>query len=332
MTLMFRSHTPAPPLACASQPCNRAAAATLLLILIALLSACQSVPPPQSAQVAQHEQVVVPFVPQEAYQCGPAALAMMLQWAGKPVSADALVDEVWLPERKGSLGIELMAAARSRGLLAYPVNDAKHLYQELQAGRPALVMQNLALPSRPKWHYAVVTGYHDEGKTVVMHSGTTQSKTTHWNRFIRTWARAEQWGFTLIAPGELPSSAEPQPLFRAISATPNAMDYWPQAVKAFPDSGELWFGYGNALWQDGDKPAALEAFEHAVKAAPEMAAAWNNLAFAQHQQGDSNAARRSLCKAMNLAPDDENILDTANTLGYSCPGSGSTSSGCCSSN
>ena len=63
-----------------------------------------------------------------------------------------------------------------------------------------------------------------------------------------------------------------------------------------------------------------------------MAAAWNNLAFAQHQQGDRTAARLSLCKALNLAPDDENILDTANTLGYSCPASGSTSSGCCSSN
>ena len=78
------------------------------------------------------------------------ALAMMLQWAGKEVSADALVEEVWLPERKGSLGIELRAAARSRGLMAYPVESADALFQELQANRPVLVMQNLALPRWPK--------------------------------------------------------------------------------------------------------------------------------------------------------------------------------------
>ena len=99
------------------------------------------------------------------------------------------------------------AAARSRGLMADPVESAEALFQELQANRPVLVMQNLALPSWPKWHFAVVTGYRDEGDTVVLHSGTTQSDSSHWNRFIRTWARADQWGFTLVEAGQLPASA-----------------------------------------------------------------------------------------------------------------------------
>ncbi len=142
------------------------------------MSGCQSFPPPQSAQVETEQQLVVPFVPQEKYQCGPAALAMMLQWAGKPVSANSLVDEVWLPEREGSLGIELRAAARSRGLMAYPVENSEALFRELQAGRPVLVLQNLALRRWPQWHFAVVTGYQDEGNTMVLHSGTDAGKTT----------------------------------------------------------------------------------------------------------------------------------------------------------
>ncbi|MCG8392792.1 MAG: PA2778 family cysteine peptidase [Pseudomonadales bacterium] len=306
--------------------------AALLLFLLSL-TGCQSVPPPQSAAIHTRQQLVVPFVPQEKYQCGPAALAMLLQWAGKPVSADALVDEVWLPERQGSLGIELRAAARSRGLLPWPVESSEALFAELQAGRPVLVMQNLALPSWPQWHYAVVTGYRDAGKTMVLHSGTDESRTSHWNRFIRTWARADQWGFTLVAPGQLPASAEPQGLFRAISAMPNASAYWPAAVDAFPDSGQLWFGLGNALWSQGQQSEARHAFEQAVKRAPAFAAAWNNLAYAQQAAGEENAARQSVCQALALAPDNADIRHSARELGYSCAADSSPASpGCCASN
>ncbi len=289
--------------------------AALLATALLTLGGCQSFPPPQSASVHTEQQVVVPFIPQDAYQCGPAALAMMLQWAGKEVSADALVDEVWLPERKGSLGIELRAAARSRGLMAYPVESADALFQELQANRPVLVMQNLALPRWPKWHFAVVTGYRDEGDTVVLHSGTTQSDSSHWNRFIRTWARADQWGFTLVEAGQLPASAEPDALFRAISPLPNSAAFWPAAVEAFPQSGQLWFGYGNALWAQGKQQEARAAFEQAVRHEPELAAAWNNLAYAQKAAGDSKQARQSICQALSVAPDDSEIQDSARELG-----------------
>lgn len=289
--------------------------AALLVTVLLTLGGCQSFPPPQSATVHTEQQVVVPFVSQDAYQCGPAALAMMLQWAGKDVSADALVNEVWLPERKGSLGIELRAAARSRGLMAYPVESAEALFQELQANRPVLVMQNLALPRWPKWHFAVVTGYQDQGDTVVLHSGTSQSDSTHWNRFIRSWARADQWGFTLVEAGQLPASAEPDALFRAISPLPNSAAFWPAAVDAFPQSGQLWFGYGNALWAEDKQEDARTAFEKAVRHAPELAAAWNNLAYAQQAAGDNKQARQSICQALSVSPNDSEIQDSARELG-----------------
>ncbi|MBD3645009.1 MAG: PA2778 family cysteine peptidase [Alcanivorax sp.] len=316
-----------------TRPFNLACLASLLVLLS--LSGCQSFPPPQSAQVDPEQQLVVPFVPQEKYQCGPAALAMMLQWAGKPVSANSLVDEVWLPEREGSLGIELRAAARSRGLMAYPVESSQALFQELQAGRPVLVLQNLALRRWPQWHFAVVTGYQDQGNTMVLHSGTNAGKTTHWNRFIRTWARADQWGFTLVEPGQLPASAEPGTLFRAISALPNAEEFWPTAVAAFPDSGKLWFGHGNSLWSQGQQQEALDAFRSATDRAPDFAAAWNNRAYAEQALGDVISARDSICRARALAPQDQAISDSvAELTGQSCSSSADASStdGCCAAN
>jgi tetratricopeptide (TPR) repeat protein len=278
---------------------------------------------------------VVPFVPQEKYQCGPAALAMMLQWAGKPVTADSLVDEVWLPEREGSLGIELRAAARSRGLMAYPVENSQALFTELQAGRPVLVLQNLALRRWPQWHFAVVTGYRDQGNTMVLHSGTDAGKTTHWNRFIRTWARADQWGFTLVEPGQLPASAEPDTLFRAISALPDGDAFWPAAVAAFPDSGKLWFGHGNSLWKQGQQHKALDAFRTATEKTPDFAAAWNNRAYAEQALGNKKSANDSICRAHALAPGDQTIRDSvAELTGQSCSSSADAPSaeGCCAAN
>ena len=335
MTVRFGEEpvAPRPPRPTRANPASLTGLVSLLVLF--LLSGCQSLPPPESAQVDTEQELVVPFVPQEKYQCGPAALAMMLQWAGKPVTADSLVDEVWLPERAGSLGIELRAAARSRGLMAYPVENSQALFTELQAGRPVLVLQNLALRRWPQWHFAVVTGYRDQGNTMVLHSGTDAGKTTHWNRFIRTWARADQWGFTLVEPGQLPASAEPDTLFRAISALPDGDAFWPAAVAAFPDSGKLWFGHGNSLWKRGQQHKALDAFRTATEKAPDFAAAWNNRAYAEQALGNKKSANDSICRAHALAPGDQTIRDSvAELAGQSCSSSADAPSaeGCCAAN
>ena len=335
MTVRFGEEpvAPRPPRPTRANPASLTGLVSLLVLF--LLSGCQSFPPPESAQADTEQELVVHFVPQEKYQCGPAALAMMLQWAGKPVTADSLVDEVWLPEREGSLGIELRAAARSRGLMAYPVENSQALFTELQAGRPVLVLQNLALRRWPQWHFAVVTGYRDQGNTMVLHSGTDAGKTTHWNRFIRTWARADQWGFTLVEPGQLPASAEPDTLFRAISALPDGDAFWPAAVAAFPDSGKLWFGHGNSLWKRGQQHKALDAFRTATEKAPDFAAAWNNRAYAEQALGNKKSANDSICRAHALAPGDQTIRDSvAELAGQSCSSSADAPSaeGCCAAN
>jgi hypothetical protein len=54
-----------------------------------------------------------PFFPQEALQCGPAALATVLGAAGVAAHPDALAREVYTPGLGGSLQLELVAAARA---------------------------------------------------------------------------------------------------------------------------------------------------------------------------------------------------------------------------
>ena len=58
-----------------------------------------------------------PFFPQTRYHCGPAALATVLDGSGVDVKPDQLSASVYLPGKKGSLQIEMVAATRRYGRL-----------------------------------------------------------------------------------------------------------------------------------------------------------------------------------------------------------------------
>ena len=45
----------------------------------------------------------VPFVLQEKDSCGPASLAMVMAYAGKPIPVDTLASQVFTPGKKGTL-------------------------------------------------------------------------------------------------------------------------------------------------------------------------------------------------------------------------------------
>ena len=60
-----------------------------------------------------------PFFPQTDYQCGPAALATVLQAQGIDIAPADLSPGVYLPGRKGSLQVEMVAAARRYRSLPY---------------------------------------------------------------------------------------------------------------------------------------------------------------------------------------------------------------------
>lgn len=277
-----------------------------LLVLSWLLGGCQLQPP------APHDntgaRLVVPFFAQQEYQCGPAALASMLHAADAPASPDELVNEVWLPERRGSLAMELAAAARARGRLVYPVSSVRQLLAELDAGHPVLVRQNLLFDWWPQWHFAVVTGYAAHGEEFFLHSGSQRDLRVDRNWFMRRWDKADNEGFVVLREGELPARSEPDVLLAAIedvsrsSRTP-ALAYWQAAAERYPEHSVLHFARGNALYQSADMVGARDAFRRAVLLQPTLHAGWNNLASVLNELGDVHDARQAIARAIALSPD-----------------------------
>ena len=298
------------------RPCRGRLCAALLM-LPWLLGGCQLQPPASHDHTRSH--LSVPFFAQQEYQCGPAALASVLHAADTPVSPDELVSEVWLPEQRGSLAMELAAAARARGRLVYPVNNETQLLEELDAGHPVLIRQNLLFDWWPQWHFAVVTGYAARGEEFFLHSGTHRDMRVDRNWFMRRWHKADNEGFVVLAPGKLPARSNATTLLQAIedvrrSSKSPALSYWQLAVARYPDHALMHFAHGNALYQAGNKHAARDAFARAVALQSGLHAGWNNLASVLHELGQRDDATDAITRALELAPENTLYLQTRSEI------------------
>jgi tetratricopeptide (TPR) repeat protein len=246
----------------------------------------------------------VPFLPQKIFQCGPSSLAMVLAWSGTPVDPDTLSAEVFTPSQKGSLQPAMISAARRHGRIAYPIAGAHDLLQEVAAGHPAIVLQNRGLSWFPVWHYAVVIGYDLDEGFVILHSGDSRRKLLRLRVFDHTWARSDYWALLVLAPNDLPVTAQEDEFVAAVVGLEKA-GQWAAAVEAYsgalrrwPNSFSALMGLGNSYYALGDMTAAEKTFRSATHRFPNEGAPFNNMAQALWEQGKKEEALIAAQKAV----------------------------------
>ncbi len=149
-----------------------------------------------------HLITTVPFIAQEAYQCGPAALAMVLQYWGSAADAEEIGRALYLPSARGVLNLELEFEARRRGFRTQAFEGTlERVKTELRQGRPLIVFQDLGRGPVSVPHFAVLLGYDDRAAVVVLHSGTTAYRLLSYAEFLRTWAARRGWALLVTPPG-----------------------------------------------------------------------------------------------------------------------------------
>ena len=253
------------------------------------------------------ELTAVPFFPQEEYQCGPAALATVLNGTGVPITPDQLVQEIYLPKRRGSLQLEMIGAARRHGRIPYVLRpELESLFAEVASGNPVLILQNLSFWWYPKWHYAVVVGFDLPHDRIVLRSGREPHHDIPIEIFERTWRRSHYWAMVVLPPDQLPFSAEEIPYVQAVAPL-ERLARWPEASTAYSAALKRWpkslgarMGLGNSRYALGDVAGAEEEFRQATQDHPEAAAAFNNLAQALADQKKWPQARAAARHAVEL--------------------------------
>lgn len=273
------------------------------LLLLLILEGCASRPPllsviPTDSDLpATVELSDVPFFPQRAYQCGPAALATALSFEGFEINPDGLVGEVYIPKRKGSLQIDMVSSVRRRGLLPYEIEPGlSALMSELSAGNPVLVLQDLGIPLKSVWHYAVVIGFNRDEDVLILRSGHTARKRVSAREFDRTWRASGRWGLVLLEPGEMPAVASESRFLSAAAALESSLSpekrikLYAAAHSQWPGNEIAMFGLSSAYYDHQEYTKAEAWLRKIIEKNPSNGAALNNLAFLLSEQGCREAA------------------------------------------
>jgi tetratricopeptide (TPR) repeat protein len=302
-------------IATSSQSLGKARVIAGFVFVLCFLAGCISLPQSDalrtggSAGLPQRVDLdSVPFFAQEEYQCGPAALAMTLNAAGVAVTPDALTDEVYIPARKGSLQVEMLASARRHGLLAYELApELIDVLAEVAAGNAVIVLQNQGLWGwHPYWHYAVVIGYDLEKNQILVHSGERAYRAMALGLFEFLWIDGQRWSMVALPPGRLPATAREEPLATATAAlektgrTAEANRAYAAALERWPANLVDLMGLGNTAYALGGLAEAETAFRTATAAHPLAGAAFNNLAQTLADQGKLDAALETAREAVKL--------------------------------
>lgn len=299
---------------------HRLAGRALPLLLCLALASCTT-PALRTEIPADTLLDAVPFIAQDAYACGPAALAMVMQFFGHRQSPQQLKKLLLIPAREGTLQVEMTAAARREGFLAFQgASNLESLLRDVAAGFPVIVLQNLRFEFWPQWHYAVVVGFDQRQGLVLLRSGKNALIEVPYSTFLNTWQRANRWALVVTPPNQLPSSATAlssaaaaQDLARsahpaaALAAYATAAQHWPNAV-------ELWNGLGNLAYGEQRWPLAQQAYAQSLLHASQQARIWNNFAYALQQAGCTPQATEALQCAMTLAPSDPYLHDSRKEL------------------
>lgn len=299
---------------------------SVLWVLFLLLTGCSIVPKVRLDNNSlhqlprQHEITNTPFFSQDAYQCGPAALATVLTYYGHERQPQQLSPWLFTPDAKGSFPTELDAVTRKEGFVAYPLNDMDSLLTEVAANHPVLVLQNLGTDWLRRWHFAVVVGYDLDKREVILRSGTLQRRVTPIDVFDKTWSRSERWGRVILPPTRLPASVQTELYLRVVSDLEQtgpahaAEQAYATALNRWPTERLAWFGLANVQLKQQHYDSALQSYQHLLTLEPGLAPAWNNLAYALRGLDCPEAAKRAVHCALQLAPGREDLIDSAKEI------------------
>lgn len=234
--------------------------------------------------VTDVELIDTPFFPQQQYQCGPASLAMVLADSGLFVIPDMLAPEIFIPERKGTLQLELVGAIRRYNRIPYQIKpDIESIIGELNAGRPVLVMQNLRLKTWPAYHYAVVVGVQADGN-IILRSGESERLVVSLGKFQSSWDKAGNWGIVVLGEDDIPADHDIQRYLNVIAdieAAGNpalAEQGYIAILLRHPYQETAIFGLANTLYAQERYTPAATFFAYLLRKDPTRAEVANNLA------------------------------------------------------
>lgn len=122
------------------------------------------------------------------YSCGPVCLRMVFEHLGKKYSEEKLINLCRVSEKYGLNHEHLIKEIENEGFEWYVKNKGtlKDLIRILESGYPAIV--NFLDPFSNDGHFAVVTGYTEDKKEIILADPCNGNDfTIPWSEFKERW-------------------------------------------------------------------------------------------------------------------------------------------------
>ena len=134
----------------------------------------------------------VPFFKQAAHQCGPAAMASVLNYRGIKVSPEEIIAAIYSRGAGGTMDFDMVLYACKQGRKAEKYKGSlENLRKNVDSNNPLIVLVDYGFLSYQRNHFMVVLGY-DESH-VYVNSGMEPIAAISNDDFIRTWKKTNFW-------------------------------------------------------------------------------------------------------------------------------------------
>lgn len=196
-----------------------------LLISLCACSGLRTRPLPE-----KETRLKVPYFSDRREQWGPAAVADVLSFWGRPAELRTLRRGVGFTRKPEEVALDLETAGRAQGFKAELAKaDLAAIKREIDAGRPVIALVNVGFRWIPVRTYVVVTGYSDHRRCIYAHWGPNKDFFVSYRQFEADWRKSGNW--LLRVSGTKPEAAR-------IEALP-AIEEQPAAARLPPADAVL---------------------------------------------------------------------------------------------
>jgi ABC-type bacteriocin/lantibiotic exporter with double-glycine peptidase domain len=172
----------------------KCASALFLIVIVVCMSSCLSVHGihESSANIIIKD---VPFYSQETYQCGPASLAMVMNYLKVMVKPEEIAEDIYSKSAHGTLNFDMVLYAQRKGLSALQYKgNLSDIHKNIGDGNPLIVMVDYGYSFYEASHFMVIVGYNEAG--IIVNSGKMKDHFIPEKEFLKAWEKTNYW--TLI--------------------------------------------------------------------------------------------------------------------------------------
>ena len=148
----------------------------------------------------------LPHVYQVDNYCGPAVLAMVLQYWGRSIDQYQLAKQ-WTPfPKEGLSGAQLKEAALKHGFKAYSFKgNIERVSGYLRKGIPVIAAVDSSRLTRSSNHFVVLVGWDPRHREWIVHD-PAKGAYRRWRspNFERRWAKLLHWSLIVVPGGTSP--------------------------------------------------------------------------------------------------------------------------------